>query len=64
MEIENGSRFAVVAEVQNGYITLNESKGKSYAYRGYWTPIDAALRIKTFTKTEKKSYLLNRQSCY
>ena len=56
VEIENGSSFAVVAEVQNGYITLNESKGKSYAYRGYWTPIDAAVRIKAFTKTENKSY--------
>ena len=56
VEIENGSSFAVVAEVQNGYITLNESKGKSYAYIGYWTPIDAAVRIKAFTKTEKKSY--------
>ena len=56
VEIENGSNFAVVAEVQNGYITLNESKGKSYAYRGYWTPIDAAPRIKAFTKTENKSY--------
>lgn len=56
VEIENGSSFAVVAEVQNGYITLNECKGKSYAYRGYWTPIDAAVRIKAFTKTENKSY--------
>ena len=57
MEIEKGSSFAVVAEVQNGYITLNESIGKSYVYTGYWMPQKAAPRIKAFTKTERKAYV-------
>ena len=55
VEIEKGSSFAVVAEVQNGYITLNESIGKSYVYTGYWMPQKAAPRIKAFTKTERKA---------
>ncbi len=57
VEIEKGSSFAVVAEVQNGYITLNESIGKSYVYTGYWMPQKAAPRIKAFTKTERKAYV-------
>lgn len=55
VEIEKGSSFAVVAEVQNGYITLNESIAKSYVYTGYWMPQKAAPRIKAFTKTERKA---------
>lgn len=54
VKIENGSSFAVVATVQNGYITLNESAGKSYLYRGGWMAFEAAPRIKAFTKIEDK----------
>lgn len=55
VEIENGSRFAIVATVLNGYITLNESMGEAYEYRGYWRPLNAVPRIKAFTKTEDKA---------
>ena len=54
VKIENGSSFAVVATVQNGYITLNESAGKSYLYRGGWMAFEAAPRIKAFAKIEDK----------
>lgn len=54
VKIENGSDFAVVAKVQNGYITLNEASGKSYANRGAWMPLDAVPRIKAFTKIKDK----------
>lgn len=54
VEVRKGSKFAAVVRVSNAYIAMSENEGNSYIYRGGWNA-SQAVRIKVFTKTEKKT---------
>lgn len=53
VEVDKGSLFSVVAEINNGdgaYFKLTQNSGKSFANRNSWSTLRFAPRVKAYTK--------------
>ncbi len=56
--VKTGTSFAVEVSISgDGYLTLSQNSGRSYAYRGGMAELAVAPRIKAFTKTEDAGYI-------